>query len=74
MVEIFLARARQINAIGQELPKQSVGVLVAAGLPWLVRISKSHVDIQTVHQLWVARQLRASVVGQTGAHGFWQLL
>lgn len=54
--------------------KQPVGDLVAAVLPGRVRISKPYVDIQTAHQLWVARQLRASVLSQTGAYGFVRLL
>lgn len=53
---------------------QSVGFLVPATLPRRVWIRKPHVDIQGVHQLWGARQLRASVIGQTSTREFGQLL
>jgi hypothetical protein len=32
----------QIRALGQVLPQQTIGVLVAAPLPWAMRIGKEH--------------------------------
>lgn len=53
MAEISDARARQIDALGQELPKQTVGVFAASALP---------------RRVWT-RQFRASMVDQLFTHG-----
>lgn len=68
-VQLFLAVARQIGAFGQVLANQPVGVLIAATLPWAVRIAKVHGHARVDGQLFVQRHLFALVVGERLAQG-----
>lgn len=52
-VQFFLTVALQVGAFGQVLAKQAVGVLVAASLPWTVRIIKVHGHAGVGGQLFV---------------------
>ncbi len=61
---MFLAVVRQIGAFGQVLAHQAVCVLVAASLPWAVRIAQVHGHAGVDGQLFVPRYLFAPVVGE----------
>lgn len=63
-IQLFLAVARQINAFGQVLAHQPVGVLVAASLPWAVWIAKVHGHARVDGQLFEQRHLLSLVVGE----------
>lgn len=63
-VQLFLAVVRQIGAFGQVLANQTVRVLIAATLPWTVRIAKVHGHAGVVRQLFVQRHLFSLVVGE----------
>ena len=43
-IDLLLAVARQIGALGQVLADQSVGVFIGAALPWAVRVAEVHGD------------------------------
>jgi colicin import membrane protein len=68
-VELFLAVARQVRALGQVLPHQAVGVFVGAALPRAVRIAEIHGNARALAQLAVAGHLLASVISQRLAQG-----
>ena len=68
-VQLLLAVARQVGAFGQVLAHQAVGVLVAASLPWAVRVAKVHGHAGVDGQLFVQRHLFALVIGERLAHG-----
>ncbi|PNR86915.1 hypothetical protein LA05_06270, partial [Xanthomonas oryzae pv. oryzae] len=63
MIEILLADSGQVGALGQELAQQAVGVLVTSPLPPRMWISEPHVDVRSLHQLGVARELGTAIVG-----------
>lgn len=64
----------QVRAFGQELPQQTVGVLVTPALPGRMRICEPDIHIQPIHQFCVARHLATAVIGHAGAHLRWELL
>lgn len=74
MIEVLLTGLRQVHALGQELPQQAIGILVAAALPRRMRVGKPDVDVQPTRQLPMAGQLGATVVGQALAQECGQLL
>lgn len=63
-VQLFVAVIRQIGAFGQVLEHQAIGILVAASLPWVVRIAKVHGHAGVDGHLFVQRHLFALVVGE----------
>lgn len=67
-IELLLAVAAQIRALGQVLAHQAVDVLVGAPLPGAVRVAEVHRNAGVGRQLLVARHLQALVVGQSLAH------
>lgn len=68
-VKLFVTVVRRIGAFGQVLANQAIGVLVAATLPWAVRIAKVHGHAGADGQLFVQRHLFALVVGERLAQG-----
>lgn len=68
-VQLFLAVVRQIGAFGQVLANQTICVLIAATLPWAVRIAKLHDHAGVDGQLFVQRHLFALFVGEHLAQG-----
>ena len=69
-VELLLAVAREIRALGQVLAHQAVGVLVGATLPRAVGVTEVHRDARAAAQLLVHGHLSALVVRHALAHGW----
>jgi hypothetical protein len=44
-VQCLLVMNGQINPLRKQLPKQSIGVLAAATLPWAVRVTEVHAHV-----------------------------
>jgi len=63
-VELDLRELGDINALGQVLPEQAIGVLVAAALPGAPRVAEVNLDVGDQSELLVRRHLLASVPGQ----------
>ncbi len=55
---------RQVGSFGQVLADESVEVLVAAALPWRVRVAEEHVDAGVDGELVMVSHLGALVPGQ----------
>lgn len=67
-IELLLAVAAQVRALGQVLAHQAIDVLVGAPLPGAVRVAKVHRNARIGRQLFVASHLPALIVGQRLAH------
>ena len=63
-VELKLRVARQIHTLGQVLSKQSIRVLVAAALPWALRIAKVNLDVGDHRESLMPSHLFASIPSQ----------
>src|SRR5688500_8118975 len=63
-VEVFTAVTAEIGALGEVLPEQSVGVLVAGPLPWGVRVAEVDWQPRGLAQLRMLRHLGSLVPGQ----------
>jgi hypothetical protein len=68
-VELLLAVAREIGALGQVLAHQPVGVLVGATLPRAVRVTEVHREARAPAQLLVHGHLAPLVLRHALAHG-----
>lgn len=68
-VQLFLAVARQVCALGQVLANQAIHVFIAAPLPRAVRVTKVHRHAGVLCQLLVQRHLSALVVGERLTQG-----
>lgn len=63
-VELKLRVTRQVHALGQVLPEQPVGVLVAATLPGALRITEVDLYVGRHREFLVPVHLRATIPGQ----------
>lgn len=63
-IELILAEGRQINALGQILPNQTVDVLTTAPLPRAMRVTEVHLNPSVGCQLRMSGHLFALVIGQ----------
>lgn len=68
-IELLLAVAREVSALGQVLTNQSVGVFIGAALPRAVRVAEIHRHLRATAQLLVHRHLPTLVVRHALAHG-----
>jgi len=68
-VELLLAVVGQIRPLGQVLPQQPIGVLVAAPLPWAMRIGKENLHPGAQGQRRVIAHLAALVWRGAGPPG-----
>jgi len=55
---------RQIHALREVLPKQSIDLLVGTTLPGTLRIAEVDFDVRRQREALVIRQLFASIPGQ----------
>ncbi len=62
--ELSLAEGRQVDAVGQVLAQQAVGVLVGTALPRAVRIAEVDLDIGRQGEAPVVGKFFAAVPGQ----------
>jgi hypothetical protein len=67
-VEFGLGVCRQIGALGQVLPQQSVGVLAGSTLPRAMGVAEVDLRARAGREFAVASHLLALVVGQAVAH------
>jgi hypothetical protein len=67
-IKLLLAEDRQVCAFEQVLTNQGSGVLVAASLPWAVRIAEVHGHTGVGCQLFVQRHFFPLIVGERLAH------
>ena len=60
----WLVSTRDVDALGQVLSKQTIGVLVAASLPWATWIAEADLDVARQGEALVVGHLLASIPGQ----------
>ena len=74
MLWLRLAVDRQIRALRQVLPQQSVDVLIGTPLPWAMRVSKVDRCPCLLSDLGMLHHLFALVIGHGQAQGAWHLI
>jgi len=62
-VEMGLRMRRQVGALREVLPQQTIGVLVRSALPWTLRIAEVNVDVGRQRKSAMIRQFLAPVPG-----------